>query len=65
MIKIKLTDIEWEPQDEFISEREWKRLLKRAPKTAVLEVEDEYEDLAQYMDTDELRFVGCATEIIG
>lgn len=55
---IQVTDIEWEPQDEFISEEEFNDLLENAPSEVEVEVdsEDEFEsDPASYLDTDELK----------
>ena len=55
---ILVADIEWEPQDQMISEEEFEALLEEAPREVEVEVdsEDEFEsDSASYLDTDELK----------
>ena len=57
-MKIQVTDIEWEPQDEMLSEEEVEALLEEAPSELEIEVdsEDEFEsDPGSFLDTDELR----------
>ena len=58
---ILVTDIEWEPQDQMISEEEFEALLEETPREVEVEVdsEDEFEsDPASYHDTDELKAKG-------
>ena len=57
-MSILVTDIEWEPQDQMISEEEFEALLEETPREVEVEVdsEDEFEsDPASYLDTDELK----------
>ena len=58
MANVHVTDIEWEPQDQSISEEEFDALLEKAPDELDVEVDsvEEFEaDPASYLDTDELK----------
>lgn len=61
MTIVHVTDIEWEPQDESISEEEFEALLEEAPDELDIEVDsvEGFEaDPASYLDTDELKVRG-------
>lgn len=61
MTTVHVTDIEWEPQDESISEEEFEALLEEAPDELDIEVDsvERFEaDPASYLDTDELKVRG-------
>lgn len=61
MTTVHVTDIEWEPQDESISEEEFEALLEETPDELDIEV-DSVEGFeanpASYLDTDELKVRG-------